>query len=267
MFKISLYILSFLILNINSAYSSDVQTEKQNNQVKVGIDEKLDNYIPDNIILNDAEGNQVNLDQILTKPTILALVYYNCPSICSPLLMGVSEVVSRVDLKPGEEFQVVTVSFDHTEKPEDAAKWKREHLNSFGDSFPENAWRFLTGDSTNIYKLTNSVGFYFKPEKDNNFAHPASIIVISPNKKITRYIFGTDFLPFDIKMAVIEASKERAIPTVNKILDFCFSYEREGNKYVFNFTKVAGTIMLLSVFIFLAVLIIKNKVKTENKGK
>jgi protein SCO1/2 len=118
----------------------------------------------------------------------------------------------------------------------------------------ENGWKWLTGDSANVSRLLNTLGYRVKKEGDE-FIHPASIIVISPQGKITRYLHGTYFLPFDLKMAVVEASEERSSPTINKVLKFCFSYDAEGKKYVFNITKVAGTIILLfagGLFLFLA---------------
>jgi len=252
-FKIYLILVGIFFILISNLFA------EQNKQVKVGIDEKLGNHIPKDVYFYNSDGKKIKLDSVITKPTILALVYYHCPNVCSPLLMGVSEVVDRIELQPGKEFQVITLSFDQNEKPVDAKKWKDEHLNSMRRIIPDDSWLFLTGDSSSIKKVTNAVGFYFNPEKDKNFSHPASLIVLSPKGKVIRYIFGTQFLPFDVEMAITEASKGTPTPTINKILDYCFSYERESNRYVFNFKKVAGSIILLSVFIFLSVLIIKNK--------
>jgi protein SCO1/2 len=124
--------------------------------------------------------------------------------------------------------------------------------------FPEDAWRFLTGDKENIRKLTDAVGFHFRRERED-FLHPVSLILLSPDGKITRYIYGTDFLPFDLKMALLEASEGRVGPTVGKVLRFCFSYDPKGRKYVFNTLKVTGIVTLLFALSFIAFLVFKGK--------
>lgn len=258
---INYFRLFFLGLIVLGNYSIGQQGNTPQGQI--GIDEKLGNSIPMNLTFYNESGEEVELKNLITKPTVLALVYYHCPNVCSPLLLGVSEVVDRVELEPGKDFQVLTLSFDHNEKPRDAKRWKNEHLNSMRRELPENAWLFLTGDSLNIRRLTDEVGFYFRAEGNKDFAHMAALVILSPEGKITRYIFGTQFLPFDLKMAVIEAQKGQPRPTVNKILDFCYSYDRQGNKYVFNVTKVAGALILFTVVVLFAVLTIKSKVKNS----
>ena len=221
---------------------------------ELGIYERLDSYLPDNLDFVDENGNPVNLKAQIDKPTVIALVYYECPGLCSPLLEGVAEVITKAKIDLGSEYQVFTVSFDPTEKPELARAKKDNYSKLVTGKDVENGWRWLTGDSANVARLLNTLGYKVKKEGEN-FIHPASIIMISPEGKITRYLHGTYFLPFDLKMAVVEASEERSSPTINKVLKFCFSYDAEGKKYVFNITKVAGTVILLfagGLFLFLA---------------
>ncbi|NOX47729.1 MAG: SCO family protein [Chlorobi bacterium] len=221
---------------------------------ELGIYEKLDSYLPDNLDFVDENNNPVNLKKDIDKPTVIALVYYECPGLCSPLLEGVAEVITNAKIDLGTEYQVFTVSFDPSEKPELARSKKDNYAKLVKGKDVENGWRWLTGDSANVARLLNTLGYKVKKEGDE-FIHPASIIVISPQGKITRYLHGTYFLPFDLKMAVVEASEERSSPTINKVLKFCFSYDAEGKKYVFNVTKVAGTIILMfagGLFLFLA---------------
>lgn len=221
---------------------------------ELGIYERLDSYLPDNLDFVDENGNPVNLKAQIDKPTVIALVYYECPGLCSPLLEGVAEVITKAKIDLGSEYQVFTVSFDPSEKPELARAKKDNYAKLVKGKDVENGWRWLTGDSANVARLLNTLGYKVKKEGEN-FIHPASIIMISPEGKITRYLHGTYFLPFDLKMAVVEASEERSSPTINKVLKFCFSYDAEGKKYVFNITKVAGTIILLfagGLFLFLA---------------
>lgn len=259
--KISKYLLS-LILIIILMFRTDLRADQNNKHVKVGIDEKLGKYIPKGLIFLNEDGKKVNLDSLMTMPIVFAPVYYHCPGICSPLMMGIAEVVDRVDLEPGKDFKVITLSFDPTEKPSDAKRWKTEHLNSMKRKMSDDSWIFLTGDSTTIKKMTDAVGFYFNPEGKDDFAHPTTLVVISKHGLISRYIFGTTFLPFDIKMAVTEADHGRTIPTVNKMLQYCFSYDRMKNSYVFDVTKVAGSVIFFLAAVFFTVLVVKkNKMK------
>ncbi|MCX6149898.1 MAG: SCO family protein [Ignavibacteriales bacterium] len=254
-----LKIIAVLFLLINSGYTKD------QNHVDVGIDEKLGSYIPLDISFNNEKGELVKLNQLIKQPTILALVYYHCPAVCSPLLNGLTEVVDKLDLEPQKDFDVITLSFDHSEGPTAANKWKKEHLASMKRDFPESAWTFLTGDSISIKKLTDAVGFYFKRDTDSSFLHYGTLIILSEKGMISRYIFGIQFNQFDVKMALLEAQRGEYRPTINKILTFCYSYDRSGNKYVFNFQKIAGGIILLSALILFTVLIIKERKKSKEK--
>lgn len=235
-------------------------------KIEVGIDEKLGAYVPLDLKFQNEKGETIQLKQLIHSPTILALVYYDCPGVCHPLLAGVADLVDRIDMKPGTDFNIITLSFDHTEKPGTAKRWKKEHLNSLTRSIPEGSWNFLTGDSVNINKLTNAVGFYFKKDSNNTFVHNSALIVISQKGLISRYIFGNIFLPFDVKMAIIEAQRGEFRPTINKILQFCYSYDRQGNKYVFNVQKIFGGAMILFVVIIFITLTIKSKVKKLKRG-
>jgi protein SCO1/2 len=124
----------------------------------------------------------------------------------------------------------------------------------------------MVGDSVNIMALTNSVGFHFQREGDG-FIHPPALIAISPKGTITRYILGTDFEPFDIKMAMIEAGRGMSQPTISRVLQFCYRYDPSGKKYVFNFTKVVGGVLLVAVVVFLSILLVKGKKKKNTEGE
>ncbi|MGE5353138.1 MAG: SCO family protein [Acidobacteriota bacterium] len=249
----------FFLLSLN-VYAS--QTAEKG---KVGIDEQLGKYLPLDVTLKDENGNPVTLKNMIKRPVVLAFVYYHCPGVCSPLLSGVAEVMDRVDLDPGRDFDIWTISFDPNDKPQDARKWKSDHMGAMRRQLPESSWTFMTGDSLSVHRLTDAAGFYYKRDR-GNFIHMGSLIVLSPEGKITRYIFGTQFLPFDVKMAVIEAQKGETRPTVNKILSFCFSYDRQGGKYVFNVTKVIGSLLLFSAVVLFTVLVIKSRA-SKSKGE
>jgi protein SCO1/2 len=235
--------------------------------VKVGIEEKLGGFVPLNLKFYNSDGDTVALIDIIKKPTIISLVYYNCAGVCNPLMNALTDALNHIQLNPVTDFNVITISFDHTEKSVDAKKWKNNYLNQMTRKYPDKGWYFMTGDSVEIKTLTNSLGFYFKEDGYKNFIHTGSLFAISPNGMISRYLyFDKYFNPFDIKMALIEAGEGKTNPTISKVLQYCFSYDPEGKKYVFNFTKVIGTFMLLSVAVLFVVLVIKGRKRHEVKN-
>lgn len=238
----------------------------QANEVKppeIGIDEKLGQQVPLGLTFFDEKGYMVELQNIIHKPTILNFVYFRCPGICSPILTELTSVVNTMDFELGKDYQILTISFDAREKSDLAEAKKASYFGLLEKPVPDSAWRFLTGDSTAIYTLTNSAGFMFKRE-GNDFIHAGALIVISPSGKIARYLYGTKFLPFDVKMALTEASEGKTGPTIAHLLQMCYSYNPEGRTYAFNFLRVAGAGVLFFTVIFVLFLTIKSKKsKTE----
>ena len=223
-------------------------------QLEIGIEEHLDEYVPEDIYIINQDGDTVTMGSIINKPTIVSLVYYRCPGICSPLMNGIAEVIQKSDMKIGEDYQVFTISFDTRETTVLAKRKRINYLSQIDKPEAGNGWFFFTGDSTNIARLTDVTGFRYK-QSGNDFTHAASLIVLSPKGKITRYLNGIQFLPFEFKMAIVEASKGQSGPTINKILQFCYSYDPKGQQYVLNITRVSGIIIIfiaLSIFLILA---------------
>jgi protein SCO1/2 len=223
---------------------------------ELGIYEHLDQILPDGLTFTDENYNVVDLKKEIDKPTVIALVYYECPGLCSPLLEGVAEVITRAKLNLGTEYQVFTISFDPNEKPKLAKDKKANYVKLVKNQDVEKGWRWFTGDSTNVTNLLNSLGFKVKKQGEE---------FISPQGKITRYLHGTYFLPFDLKMAVIEASEGRSGPTINKVLKYCFSFDPEGKKYVMNITRISGTLIIFIAVSFLVGLLLSKK-RGRNKN-
>ncbi len=219
---------------------------------KVGIEEKLGQTVPLDAEFYDEAGNLVSLRSLINKPTILTLVYFRCPGICTPLLNDLSKCVGKVDLPLGKDYQILTVSFDPREKPEMAVDKKENYLTAADRPIDSLAWRFLTGDSVNIHRLTDSVGFYFMPSPDGNWVHPTALIFLSSQGKITRYINGAQYLPFDIKMGVIEASSGKVGSPISRLLQMCYSYDPEGHRYTVNIVRIGGVLIVgfVGVFVF-----------------
>ena len=149
--------------------------------------------------------------------------------------------------------------------PAGSARLKKEYYSTLPDGFPADAWTFLTGDSTAVQAFTRSVGFTFKRD-GKDFAHPTTLIVLASDGKITRYLFGAQYLPVDLKLALLEASEGRVGPTIAKFYKFCFSYDPEGRKYVLNITRVVGASMFLGLAGFAVFLTASGKRRTNKAG-
>ncbi len=232
-----------------------------------GISERLGSYVPLNLTFRDENNKDVLLKDILKKPTAFAFVYYKCPGICTPLMTEIAATIRKVDLTLGKDYNIVTLSMDQFEKPETAYQKKKDLFSNYTSNFKDNGWYFLTGDSSNIKSLADSLGFSFV-RKDDQFLHTAAVIFLSTDGKISRYLYPSytskrefSILPFDFKMAIIDAGKGEVTPTIAKVLQFCFSYDPQGRTYVFNLLKVFGAGTLLFVAIFIFVFIVKPKKK------
>jgi protein SCO1/2 len=224
----------------------------------IGIDQKPGQYAPLDLTFADETGRTVSLRQLIHRPTILAPVYLHCPNVCSLLLQNLADALNKLPAEPGKEYTVLTVSFDETEKPALALQKKKTYLKMVQKPFPEDAWRFLTGDRESIRKLTDAIGFHFKRVGDD-FEHPVTLIILAPDGKIIRYMVGADPLPFDLKMAVVEASQGKIGPAISKVVRFCFSYDPKANKLVFNTLKVTGIVTLFFALSFVVFLLFKGK--------
>lgn len=256
-------LICFVLVLFVPAGAYPQQSGGDGQELAVGIDEQLGTIIPLDATFTDKNGKTVTLRDLIDKPTIVSLVYYRCPSICKPLLSGVAEVLGKLDMKPGDEYRVVTISFDTGDKPEDSRRMEQNYIAGIGKPFPEGAWTFLTGDSANIARLTDAVGFRFKRSGDG-FAHPGGLIILTPEGKIARYLYGLSYLTFDIKMALLEASQGKITPTIAKVLLYCFSYDAEGKRYVLSVTRVGGAGVLLLVAIFALVIVLKKRSRARS---
>jgi protein SCO1/2 len=223
---------------------------------EVGIEERLNAQAPLDLVLKDEAGRPVALRALLDRPTVLTLNYFRCAGICTPQLTGVAEVLNGTGAEPGKDFQVLTVSFDPRDTWEIAATKRTNYLREIKRPFPPSAWRFLTGDEGSTRALAEAVGFRYTRQGED-YIHPGALIFLSPQGKVTRYMYGVSYLPADFQMAVQEAARGQATPTISKWLSVCFSYDPAGRKYVFSLTRVAAAIVLGGAAAFLVVLIVK----------
>ena len=263
-FKISaLSIIAIILLCISQVFAQAIVNPAAiDDDVEIGIVEHLGDYLPDSIKLINEQGEEVFLNDLINKPTVLNFVYFRCPGICSPLMEAVAGVMDKSDLIPGKDYQVFTISFDPTETIDLGIRKKENYLNLMTDSTKVEAaktgWKFFTSDSLSIALATNATGFKYK-KTGSDYLHAASLSVISPDGEITRYINGLYFLPFEWKMSIVEAAKGQPGPTFNKVLRYCFSYDPKGHTYVMNVTKISGTLILFFGVILLLILLFKPK--------
>ena len=225
------------------------RAEAANPTLDVGVDEKLGQSVPLDLMLVDEQGDRVSLRDLLDRPVLLTLNYFRCAGLCTPLLNGVTEMLQHTDQVPGKDFKVLTVSFDPRDNAELADLKKQNYIKQLGPAFPPSAWRFLTGDPVTTKRLADAVGFRFAKRGDD-YVHAGVVMVLSPKGSITRYLYGVTFLPFDVKMAVTEASQGRTGPTIARFLKFCYSYDPAGRRYFLDITRLSAlfTVALAAAF-------------------
>ncbi len=223
----------------------------------VGIEQHLDAQVPPDLTFTDDTGRAVKLgDYFGTKPLILNLVYYNCTMLCGEALAGLSGAMKMIKFDVGNQFDVITVSFNPQETPAIAAEKKQEYLKRYGRAGAASGWHFLTGPADSINALTKAVGFQYQYDpKSNQYAHATAIIVLTPQGRISRYFYGVDYPPKDLRMGLVEASKGKIGNAVDQVLLYCYHYNPETGKYgavISNILKLGAglTILLLAGLIF-----------------
>ncbi len=240
---------------VNAASASQMQMKMNPKITGAAIDEKLGDQIPMNLVFKDENGRAITLSQVADgKPLVIDMGYFECPNLCDIVLGSVAKVLDNVSQVPGKDFNFASVSFNTADTPEIASAKKDEFWGQMTRPIPATAWRFLTGDSTNIYTLTDALGFYFKREKDGMFIHPTALIVVDKTGKIIRYIEGTSFAPVDLNMAIMEAKQGTPEQIISALLCVCFSHTPAGDHLVFNILWVVGistTVFTAGFIVFL----------------
>ena len=220
----------------------------------VGIAQNLNQQLPLGLTFTDDAGKQVQLASYFGKrPAILALVYYQCPMLCSEELNGLTGALQMVNFVPGKDFDVIAVSIDPTEGTALAAAKKRSYLRRYGHSETAAGWHFLTGSQANIDALTKAVGFgYVKiPGPDGKltqFAHASSIQIVTPEGKLAQYYMGVEYSPKDLRLGLVEASANRIGSPVDNILTYCYHYDPKTNKHSLIVARVVQLGGLVTVF-------------------
>lgn len=223
---------------------------------QVKVEERLGHYIDLGARFLDASGRPVTIGDIFDKPVVLLPIWFFCPSVCTFLQADLAKALNRVDQQPGEEFNIITLSFSDDEAPSHALAAKNNYANLVQRDFPLDNWFYLTGDAENIRRVTDSLGYYFVKKKPHEYIHPNAMVVLAEDGKIIRYLYGPGFLPFDLGMALTEARKgEPGVSIKRRVLSFCFDYDPENNTYVFRMFRITGTVILVMLAGFLVFLL------------
>lgn len=222
---------------------------------EVGIDQKLNEQLPLDLVFRNEEGEPVKLGDVFgRKPVVLSLVYYECPMLCTQVLNGMVSAFKVLSFKAGDEFDVVTVSFDPRETSALATAKKKTYVGYLPEAKRSQAargWHFLTGDGESIKRLTEAVGFrYHFDEATNQFAHASAIMIATPEGKLAHYFYGIEYSPKDLRLGLVEASQNKIGSPVDQLLLYCYHYDPATGKYgavVMNMVRLGGIATLFAM--------------------
>ena len=235
----------------------------------VGIEQHLDAQVPPDLAFTDSTGRAVKLGDYFGKPLILNLVYYNCTMLCGEALAGLTGAMKMIKFDVGDEYDVVTVSFNPEETPAMAAAKKADFIKRYGRAGAASGWHFLTGPPASINALTKAVGFQYQYDpKTKQYAHATAIMVLTPQGRISRYFYGVDFPPKDLRMGLVEASPEKIGNLTDQVLLYCYHYDPATGKYgavVSNMLRLGGGLTIILIGGLLLILLRLDKSASRRK--
>ncbi|KAA0226740.1 SCO family protein [candidate division KSB1 bacterium] len=264
-FHFSLLLLLTSLLLLSSLHAQGLNASNQPDILKkIGIDQRLGEQAPLDLEFYDEAGNTVPLQQYFgEKPVILALVYYNCPMLCNLVLNGLTKNLKPLSFSAGEEFDIISLSFDHRETPALAAEKKKNYLKDYDRASAASGWHFLTGDSVNISRLAEAVGFRYQFDPvTQEYAHAGGIMVLTPQGKLARYFYGVDYPSRDLRLSLVEASENKIGSPVDQLLLYCYHYDPRTGKYglvIMNVLRLAGIATVLVLVAFVIVMLRRDR--------
>jgi protein SCO1/2 len=225
---------------------------------EIGFDQKLDQLVPLDTPLVDEAGRAVRLGDFFgRRPVVLVFAYYDCPMLCTQVINGLASALGVLSLEPGKDFEIVTVSFDPRDTPATATAKKAVYLDRYKRPGAATAWHFLTGNPASIERLTKAAGFrYVWDDQTKQFAHPTGVIVLTPDGRLARYLFGIEYGPRDLRLALVEASAGKVGTPVDALLLYCYHYDPMTGRYglvIMRAMRIGGaaTVFALAGFIFI----------------
>jgi protein SCO1/2 len=227
---------------------------------EIGFDQNIDRQLPLDVPFADEDGRTAPLGRFFgTRPVILSLVYYECPMLCTTVLNSLASSLDTMSLEPGQDFDVVTISFDPRETPALAAAKKASYLQRYKRPGAAAGWHFLTGTQPSIAAVTKAAGFRFVWDDGlKQFAHPAGIVVVTPEGRVARYLFGIDYGPRDLRMALVDASAGKVGTAVDSFLLYCYHYDPMTGRYglaVMRALRAAGAATVVALGLFIVVMV------------
>ena len=231
----------------------------------IDISESLGAAIPLHLQFINEEGKNVRLSDVVGegKPVVLTMAYYECPMLCTFVLNGLSKAVKELDWIPGEKYQLLTISIDANETPELARQKRERYVDSLGKGDIRGGWQFWVGRDAQIHALSDAIGFkYFYDEKRDEYAHPAVVFVITSEGLISRYLYGIEYSPRDLRLALLEASEGKIGSIIDRVLLYCYHYDPAGKKYAIvamNVMRFGGALTLILMGLLLGSLWLKER--------
>jgi protein SCO1/2 len=218
----------------------------------VSFRQRLNEMLPLDAAFMDETGRRVALgDYFGDKPVLLAFVYYECPMLCQQVMNGLSSALKVMPFAAGEDYEVVLVSFDPRDTPATAAEKKRTHLEYWSAERDSASWHLLTGDEATIRRVTSAAGFSYRwDERTGQFAHVSGILVATPEGRLSRYFYGVEYSPKELRLALVESGEGRVGSAIDELLLYCFHYNPESGRYglmVMNLVRLGGVMTVLGI--------------------
>ena len=255
-------LVGFLLYLPTYGLQAQVPTQKPREIEGIDVTEHLGSYIPDTLQFVDEQGHTIQLGDLLHKgkPVVVNFVYYNCPMLCGFVLEGFTKAIKPLDWTPGKEFEIITISFDPKETPAEAREAKESYIKMLGKPEAGDGWHFLTASAEASTALARAVGFAYKwDERTQQYVHPTALVFLSPEGKITRYLYGIDYPPQDMRLALLESAQGKvgaSASLVDRVLLYCYQYDPEAGSYSLvatNIMKLGGLITLLALGVALVI--------------
>jgi protein SCO1 len=238
----------------------------------VDLEQKLGAQVPLDVTFRDETGRSVSLREYFgRRPVVLSFVYYSCEDLCPLVLDGLVRSLRPLSFNIGDEFDVLTVSFDARDTPALAAAKRRDFVTQYSRPGTEKGWHFLTGDEAAIKRLTEAAGFRFNYESEKDrFGHATGIILLTPGGTIARYFFGMEFSPRDLRLGLIEASANKIASPIDQLLLFCYRYDPATGKYsllITNIIRLAGAATVIVLVTFIAIMLRRDRNRKWQPGE
>ena len=239
---------------------------------EIGFDQNIDRRVPLDTAFRDEAGATVHLgDYFGKKPVVLVFAYFDCPMLCTQVINGLSSALGVMSLNPGQDFEIVTVSFNPHDTPASATAKKAVYLERYKRAGAAEGWHFLTGDQPSIDRLTKAAGFrYVWDAETKQYAHPSGVIVLTPDGRLSRYLFGIEYGPRDLRFGIVEASAGKVGTPVDALLLYCYHYDPMTGRYglvIMRAMRMAGAATVLALGAFIIVMFRRERAPRNLKSE